>query len=62
VDLCSVVAEDLPAAARVVHAPSPAVSLFRRQLFFWVCFPVLDCRLYLIVLLCVSFSLVFDGL
>jgi len=62
VDLYSVAAEDLPPTARVVHTPSPAVSLFRRQLFFLVFFPILDCRLYLIVLLCVSFSLVFDGL
>jgi hypothetical protein len=34
VDLCSVAAEDLPAAARVVHAPSPAVHYSEDSSFF----------------------------
>jgi hypothetical protein len=45
---CLVAAGDLPAAARVPHAPSRAVHYSDDSSFF-KCFPVLDCRLYLIV-------------
>jgi len=46
---------------RISWRASPAAHYSDDSSFFG-CFPVLDCRLYLIVLLCVRFSLVFDGL
>jgi hypothetical protein len=46
---CSVATGVLPAAARVPHAPSPAVHYSDDISLFFGCFPVLDCRLYLIV-------------